>query len=76
MIRTTILLPGELKTRAERHARAHGTSLGQLIRQALEITLREADKPDALFSDDEPFDGDAPADLASEHDRYLYGRKS
>ncbi|MFW5920840.1 MAG: CopG family transcriptional regulator [Polyangiales bacterium] len=73
MIRTTILLPDDLKALAERRARERGTSLGGLIREALEAALSGPDDDDPLFADDEVFDGDAPRDLASAHDHYLYG---
>jgi hypothetical protein len=76
MQRTTILLPRELKTRAEAHARQAGTSLGGLIRQSLEAALRRAPAHDPLFSDSEPYRGQAPRDLSVEHDEHLYGGRA
>ena len=77
MQRTTLMLPSDLKTRAQRRAKEMGISLGQLIRQALESQLTEsrADRrtADPLFADSRVFSGEAPADLAADHDRYLYG---
>jgi hypothetical protein len=73
MMRTTIMLPAALKARAERRARARGTSLGELIRVTLAAAVAERDDQDPLFSDDVAYGGPAPADLAAEHDRHLYG---
>ena len=52
-------------------------SLGQYIREALNKSLemenrREAED-DPLFLDNAVFDSITPEDLASNHDRYLYG---
>ncbi len=77
MNRTTIMLPPDLKARAERRARDRGISLGELIRQSLATALTAAGTPrlasDPLFADDATWDGDTPPDLSAEHDRYLYG---
>ena len=77
MDRTTIMLPPELKTRAASQAKKMSISLGQYIREALKKSLdlekrREA-KDDSLFLDTAIFDGTTPKDLATDHDRYLYG---
>ena len=77
MDRTTIMLPPELKTRAANQAKKKKISLGQYIREALKTSLdmegrAEADD-DPLFLDKAVFDGKTPGDLASDHDRYLYG---
>ena len=76
MQRTTLMLPPELKTRAQSRARDLGVSFGELVRRALETELSSAPgrtrKTDPLFADEAVFSGDAPADLAARHDRYLY----
>lgn len=77
MDRTTIMLAPELKTRAANQAKKMRISLGQYIREALIKSLemdsrREADN-DSLFLDDAVFNGTVPEDVASNHDRYLYG---
>jgi len=77
MDRTTIMLPPELKTRASNQAKKMRISLGQYIREALNKSLemenrREAED-DPLFLDNAVFDSITPEDLASNHDRYLYG---
>lgn len=77
MQRTTVMLPPELKLRAQRLAHDQGVSLGGLIRQALDSLLRGSrdaiGRRDPLFTDNAVWDGDAPVDLAADHDRYLYG---
>jgi len=76
MHRTTVMLPEALKMRAHAMAEKRGISMGELIRRALEAELEDPLRgldDDLLFSDTETFSGDTPADLASDHDRYLYG---
>lgn len=76
MERTTIMLPLELKVRAQRVAHQRGISLGVLIRESLTRVLENEEQnhraADPLFADDAVFIDDAPADLAQHHDRYLY----
>lgn len=78
MQRTTIMLPVKLKARAARSARRRGISLGELIRDALEASVsRQPRGPDAeddaFWADRLVSDAVVPADLSSDHDRYLYG---
>ncbi len=76
MKRTTVMLPMDLKIRAEEHARKTGVSLGRLIREALEATLRGLSREpeeDPLFSDGAVHRDEGPRDLAKNHDNYLYG---
>jgi hypothetical protein len=77
MDRTTIMLPPELKTRASNQAKKMRISLGQYIREALNKSLemenRREPEDDPLFLDNAVFDSITPEDLASNHDRYLYG---
>ncbi len=77
MHRTTIMLPPELKTRANRRAREMGLSFGEFVRRCLAAQLSgvggEQRAEDLLFADQEVFTGEAPTDLAEHHDRYLYG---
>ncbi len=76
MHRTTIMLPPDLKARAQRRAQELGVSFGELMRQALESELAASQGrtrgDDPLFADDAIFSGEAPADLSENHDRYLY----
>lgn len=77
--RTTIMLPLELKMRAQQLAKRDGMSLGDLIRRALDAWLKDSQASsarlgkDSLFADDAVWSGDVPADLSQDHDRYLYG---
>jgi hypothetical protein len=79
MKRTTVMLPDELKARAERRAYERGISFGQLVRESVEIALSTTDEEqrakDPLFHDEATYDGEAPADLSEAHDEYLYGAK-
>lgn len=73
--RTTLMLPAELKARASQRARELGISLGELVRQAIADYLESAGpegETDALLGDVAVCDGEAPADLAANHDRCLY----
>ena len=74
MKRTTIMLPEALRRRALSRAKQQGVSMGKLIRDSLDAALsamtHDAER-DPLF-EDVVFDGPAPSDGASHHDRYLY----
>lgn len=73
MKRTTILLPPELKHRAERVAHEEGISLAELIRESLEARLTHNNSErDPFFKDHAVFEGDVPSDLSVHHDKYLY----
>ena len=75
MVRTTILLPRDLKRAAEGRARAKGLSLGELIRQELARATADTGRgraSDSVFIGFEVWRGDAPSNLALEHDAYLY----
>jgi hypothetical protein len=77
MERTTIMLQAHLKHRAHRLAGKLGISLDELIRESLRETLnRDTEDVVPLYSDDATYAGPAPADLAADHDAYLYGKKS
>lgn len=74
MKRTTIMLPEDLRRRARFRARQKGVSLGELIRDSLDAaipTVTYDAVADPLF-EDVIFDGPAPADASSKHDKYLY----
>ena len=76
MKRTTIMIPEDLKIRAARRANAVGISLGGFIRESLERALNSDSKvalDDSYLSDNSVYEGDIPADLAQNHDKYLYG---
>lgn len=80
MWKTTLMLPIELKERAQRIARTRGISFGELMRQSLESTVVTEESKRTL--DDDPFWADlrnlppaeleGPTDAAANHDHYLY----
>lgn len=77
MVRTTIMLPAELRARAKRLARERGISFAELVRRSLTAWVEEGATRtpgvDAPFGDLAVYEGDVPEDLSSAHDRYLYG---
>ena len=77
MKRTTIMLPEDLKIRALNRANRLGLSLGGFIRESIERALKpKGGNPiddDPFFSDTVVFEAKTPADLAKNHDEYLYG---
>jgi len=76
MTRTTIMLPEDLKLRAQETARDLGISLAELIRETLERRLEGVPgDDDPLFKDVPVYEGPVPADLSEQHDRYLYGER-
>lgn len=72
MHRTTILLPPELHRQAEKEARGAGISLGELIRRRI-ASPKEAEAKPGFFTR-KPWVGSGPDDMATDHDRYLYGK--
>lgn len=75
MHRTTIMLPQDLKTKAEEIARKKDLSLGEIIREALldRIQKEDSDAGDSFFCDTAVYRGPAPKDSSVKHDDYLYG---
>jgi hypothetical protein len=76
MVRTTVMIPRELRIRSARRARERGMSFGELVRESLaaEVDSVRADpKADPLFADRAVYRGSAPTDLSVDHDAYLYG---
>lgn len=73
MHRTTILLPNDLRHRADREAKALGISLSELIRRrlAMDGDAVKTDRP--RFFSRQPYTGQGPSDTAGNHDAYLYG---
>ena len=72
------MLPADLKVKALDRAREQGLSLGEFLRRSLEASLAGPGEPprkaDPLFSDASVYEGPVPADLAANHDDYLYGK--
>jgi len=78
MRRTTVILPEDLKVKAEQKAIEEGISLSELIRVSIAGYLKQniEKTKDTFFSDKEVFYGDVPCDISEKHDIYLYGEKS
>ena len=77
-LRTTIVLPSTLKTRAMARAKDQGISFGELVRRAVEKHVQEKAGPktgDPFWDNLTSYDVQSPADLAARHDDYLYGGK-
>jgi hypothetical protein len=77
MTRTTIVLPEDLKLRAQERAREEGIPFAELVRKALESQLRAprvSAKEDPLFADVPVYAGRVPPDASEEHDAYLADR--
>jgi hypothetical protein len=80
MHRTTILLSPELRRDAEAAARQRGISLSEMIRRLLAAAVR-GNKPgsrqaDPLFRPRRLMARGNPANIARNHDLYLYGPPS
>ena len=73
---TQISLPADLTAKATREAVERGMSLPDFVRVTLERIVSCRPDADSLFADTAVFTGDAPSDLAGEHDKYLYGDAS
>jgi hypothetical protein len=73
MHRTTILLPNELRRRADREAKALGISLSELIRRRLASDDGPSNPERPRFFARQPWTGPGPVDTAANHDTYLYG---
>ncbi len=79
MIRTTILLPMDLKKKVESKAKERGISLGEFIRLSLQDSIyskKNQIEKDPFFSDTEFYKSYVPPDISLNHDDYLYGDKS
>jgi hypothetical protein len=77
MERTSVMVPPDLKLRAQREAKALGITFGEYVRRALTTMLQNSEslKNDPLFDDNAAYTGPAPKDISEDHDKYLYGRK-
>ncbi len=70
---TQISLPAELKAKIQREANARGMSVSDFLRESLEHALSQQPAEDPLFADTAVYRDDGPDDVATNHDRYLYG---
>jgi hypothetical protein len=80
MHRTTILLSEDLRHEAENAARRRGMTLSEMIRRLLRTAVRgnkSANRErDPLFQPRRLMRHANPADIAANHDEYLYGERS
>lgn len=71
---TPISLSPDLLAKIEREANARGMTLDEFVRETLEQAVSRSPCDDPLFADTAVFRDDGPADFASHHDDYLYGK--
>lgn len=77
--RMQILLDPEAKKMLEREAKIRNTSVGQVIRDAVELYGKEKVGDEKQLTDKDPLwdivglISDETTDLSEEHDHYLYG---
>ena len=80
MFRTTIMLPQDLKLKAEEKAHRLRMSFGGYVRKALRDSLfgeaKSKTAKDTFLSDRAVYSGRTPKDVAGRHDDYLYGGKA
>ena len=72
MVTISVPFPEDLREKAEAVARERGLTLDEFVRRCVSMTVGQGRAADPLFADKEVFAGDAPSDLAKNHDRYLY----
>jgi len=73
MQRTTIMLPPDLRRKADREAKALGISLSELIRRRLAGNAESKSDERPRFFSRKAWQGAGPSDTAGNHDQYLYG---
>lgn len=72
MVKVYVPFPDDLLEQAEAAARARGVSIDEFVRQCVSTSVESRESTDPLFADAEVYTGDAPVDLARNHDNYLY----
>lgn len=72
MVNIVVPFPDDLRQQAELAARERGISLDEFVRRCVSETVMHPVAGDPLFADGAVFSGEAPQDLAANHDRYLY----
>lgn len=71
MTRTAIMIPQNLKLRAEEYATHNNISFAEVIRESLAEKL-DKNARDPFFDDTEFYSGKTSTDLSINHDKYLY----
>ena len=72
MVSISVPFPDDLREKAEAAANDRGVSLDEFVRICVATAVDMNRSSDPLFADIEVFTGDAPSDLAENHDKYLY----
>ena len=72
MVNISVPFPEDLWGKAEAAARDRGLTLDEFVRRCVSTTVNPVPSSDPLFADHAIFEGDAPSDLAENHDKYLY----
>jgi hypothetical protein len=72
MVNLNVPFPDDLRSEAEAAARRQGIPLDEFVRNCVSNAVHPAQDP--LFADQAIFTGKSPADLAENHDEYLYGK--
>jgi hypothetical protein len=72
MVNIVVPFPDDLRSQAEAAAREQGLSLDEFVRNCVSRSVAPNRASDPLFADTAVFTGEAPADLAQNHDHYLY----
>ncbi len=72
MVNISVPFPEDLWGKAEAAARERGLTLDEFVRRCVSKSIDQTRANDPLFADRAVFEGDTPADLAANHDQYLY----
>lgn len=72
MVDISVPFPEPLREQAEAAARERGLAFDEFVRQCVSTTVNQNRAIDPLFADKQIYTGEAPSDLAQDHDRYLY----
>jgi hypothetical protein len=72
MVHLNLPFPEDLRDKAEAAARERGLTLDEFVRRCVSTTVGQNRAADPMFSDDRVYSGNAPSDLAENHDQYLY----
>jgi hypothetical protein len=72
LVNISVPFPDDLREKAEAAAHGRGLSFDEFVRICVARAVNTDRASDPLFADVEVFTGDAPSDLAENHDHYLY----
>lgn len=72
MVLISVPFPEDLREKAEAAALERGITLDEFVRRCVATTVNVDREKDPLFADIQVYSGDAVADIAENHDQYLY----